>query len=394
MTDVATAKALKAFETAGREAAEQLDLSGLGLRRLPPELSTARDLKVLNLSGNRLRELPEGIGAFTCLERLDLGGNRLDALPPEIGRLQRLRQLDASDNQLASLPARLADCRQLEQVELGNNQLTDVAALASLRGPTLLDLSRNLLATVPALGCADTLATLDLAGNRLAELPGGIAEFSMLRRLDVSDNRLTHVATLEGLGLVEVYLDGNLLAEPPLAVTALPTLRRFSASRNPFGVMPEAETAPGSAAQTTALAAAMTKFTVSEKDPDTLNAFPAELFFAFTVLVNGASAAKVATELYFKRFNRYSVTLTLDDGAQLALHNLNRKAATSLLNRHAQAAGADSARLTFAPTDLGRVADFSAELLARTGSIDVVPNKVGQPNRRLHPAHRRSNHHG
>jgi hypothetical protein len=380
MTEIATAKALGAFDEAGRDVAEQLDLSGLGLRRLPQELFTAHDLKILDLSGNRLTELSDEISALNRLKRLDLGGNRLETLPSAIGRLEQLRHLDVSDNRLTSLPPELADCRLLESVELGNNLLTDVSALASHRHLTLIDLSRNRLTKLPALACADTLTTLDLANNSLEGIPDTLAAFNMLGHLDLSENCLTRVDALPRSGLLEIYLDGNFLTEPPLAVATQPTLRRFSASRNPFGALPEPVATPGAASQTTELTAAMREFTKSEQVPDHSNFSPPELLFAFSVVVNGVSAARLCIDLYFKRIKRYSVILKLADGTQMALHHLNRKAAMSLLYQHAEAARAGSARLTFASARLNRVADFTAELLARASSLDLVPD---DPNRQI-----------
>ncbi|HEX7635330.1 MAG TPA: hypothetical protein VF427_08640, partial [Noviherbaspirillum sp.] len=63
-------EALMEIEACLRGKETALDLSGLGLTRLPPE-----------------------IGQLTALTRLNLGGNQLSTLPTEIGQLTALTSL-------------------------------------------------------------------------------------------------------------------------------------------------------------------------------------------------------------------------------------------------------------------------------------------------------------
>lgn len=60
----------------------RLDLSGLGLTTLPPE-----------------------IGQLTALTRLDLSNNQLTSLPPETGRLTALTELFLHDNPALAIPS-------------------------------------------------------------------------------------------------------------------------------------------------------------------------------------------------------------------------------------------------------------------------------------------------
>jgi Leucine-rich repeat (LRR) protein len=67
---------------AGDEGWATLDLSGEGLKYLPPEIGNLTGLTWLWLSGNQLTALPPEIGNLTGLTDLDLDGNQLTALPP------------------------------------------------------------------------------------------------------------------------------------------------------------------------------------------------------------------------------------------------------------------------------------------------------------------------
>ena len=77
-----------------------LDLSGLGLTALPPEIAALTALKVLELNNNQLTALAPEIGALTALKELYLANNQLTALPPEIAALTALQRLDLDGNPL------------------------------------------------------------------------------------------------------------------------------------------------------------------------------------------------------------------------------------------------------------------------------------------------------
>jgi Leucine-rich repeat (LRR) protein len=85
------------IELAAASGSPSLDLSGMGLTKLPPEIGQLSQLQELNLEDNRLTELPPEIGQLTNLTRLNLRYNNLTSLPPEIWQLN-LKTLELVGN--------------------------------------------------------------------------------------------------------------------------------------------------------------------------------------------------------------------------------------------------------------------------------------------------------
>ena len=82
-------EALERIESAARTGKATLDLVGMDLTSLPPEIGELTNLTGLNLSDNQLTSLPPEIGKLTNLTELVLSGDRLTSLPPEIGKLTK-----------------------------------------------------------------------------------------------------------------------------------------------------------------------------------------------------------------------------------------------------------------------------------------------------------------
>jgi hypothetical protein len=132
-----------------------LDLSGMGLREIPPEVWDLTHLTQLDLSDNRLEVLPPEIARLANLERLYLDGNRLEALPPEIGQLSHLEWLDLDGNRLMTLPPEFARLQSLTHLQIQYNRWETFPGV-------ILELPN--------------LELLFLAGNRLGELPQSITQ--------------------------------------------------------------------------------------------------------------------------------------------------------------------------------------------------------------------------
>ena len=102
--------------------AQVLNLSGLGLTTIPPEVFELTNLKQLFLDSNKLTDLPQNVGQLTNLKVLSLSGNRLTTLPPELFELSGITGLWLDNNSLTAFPP---DLGKLIKAKIGyyNNPL-------------------------------------------------------------------------------------------------------------------------------------------------------------------------------------------------------------------------------------------------------------------------------
>lgn len=101
-----------------------LDVSSLGLTRIPEELGLCQALKRFDCNSNSLKEIPAVIftrAVFSKLEVLWCNYSDLNHLPKEIGQCSALRELYCNDNALTELPKELGQCSELKIVHCHNN---------------------------------------------------------------------------------------------------------------------------------------------------------------------------------------------------------------------------------------------------------------------------------
>jgi internalin A len=196
-----------------------MDLSGLGLTQVPPEIGKLTSLGWLDLSGNQLTSLPPEIGQLAVLVVLNASANHLTSLPPEIGQLSVLRQLWLNNNQLTSLPPEIGQLTALTQLYLQNNQLTSLPPeIGQLSVLKTLYLSDNQLTSLPPeIGQLSALTQLYLQNSQLTSLPPEIGQLSALTQLYLNDNQLTSLPTEIGQlsALTKLHLDNNQLTSLP-----------------------------------------------------------------------------------------------------------------------------------------------------------------------------------
>ena len=98
---------LRLIDEAATDGRPTLDLAGLEIDELPPEIGKLTNLKTLVLGlwdekrgsrGNNLKTLPDEIGQLTELRSLFLGHNQFVELPEVISELRKLRSLYLSHN--------------------------------------------------------------------------------------------------------------------------------------------------------------------------------------------------------------------------------------------------------------------------------------------------------
>lgn len=196
---VGTLQALRRGDLAGTR---KLDLAGLGLTEVPPEI----------------------LGLADTLEVLDLGRNALPTLPADFARLHRLKVLFLSGNPMERLPSALGDLPALGQL--------------GMRGAGLRE--------VPAESLPPALRWLTLTDNRIEQLPAALGERPALQKLMLAGNRLrTLPESLAGAPNLElIRLSANRFEALPPWLTDLPRLAWIAWSGNPLDHGGEAPQAP------------------------------------------------------------------------------------------------------------------------------------------------------
>jgi internalin A len=207
-------KALEKIETCRLGLKGILNLSGLGLSSLPPEIGQLTALTQLHLSSNELISLPPEIGQLTALTQLVVWGNQLSSLPPTICELTALTVLDLMGNQLSSLPPAIGELTALTVLDLMGNQLSSLP---------------------PEIGQLTALTVLDLMSNQLSSLPPEIGQITALTHLEISQNQLSSLPPEIGqlMALTVLDLAGNQLSSLPAWLKNLPKLERLFLHNNP-----------------------------------------------------------------------------------------------------------------------------------------------------------------
>ena len=221
-------EALKRIEACPRQQGTELNLGGLGLTRLPPEIGQLTNLTELYLQRNQLRTLPPQIGQLANLTELRFNNNQLRTLPPEIGQLANLMGLSLYNNQLTTLPPEIGQLAELTQLYLQSNQLTTLPPeIGQLTNLTELNLSENQLTTLPPeIGLLTNLTKLELSCNQLTNLPPEIGQLANLESLYLDNNQQTTLPPEIGLltKLTLLYLHGNQLGTLPSEIGQLAKL--------------------------------------------------------------------------------------------------------------------------------------------------------------------------
>jgi internalin A len=201
------------IEAAVLRSETKLDLSDLGIDRLPDSVRLPRQLTRLDLRRNKLSSLPDWIGKLSQLKELLVSENELATLPPSIGDLSALELLDLSYNQLNRLPVTIGQLDSLEQLFLSFNEMLNLPnAIGNLPRLYQLALAHNHFSSLPEAICnLSKLQLLSLADNNLTTLPEAIGSLTNLRVLDCDNNDLGYLpdALLEIGSLAELYLHGN-----------------------------------------------------------------------------------------------------------------------------------------------------------------------------------------
>jgi small GTP-binding protein len=267
-------EAVRRIHRAAEEKLTELDLSGLGLEELPPEIGKCTqveklvlgkfekrklvgnkltefpdavlqltNLKILNLSCNQITAIPEVIGQLSNLTQLLLNFTPITAIPEAIGQLSNLTQLNLHSNLITSIPEDLGQLSNLTQLDLSNNKITSIPkAIGQLSNLTQLDLRSNKITSIPEdLGQLSNLTVLFLGGNQITSIPEVLGQLSNLTILDLSINQITSISKDLGQlsNLIQLNLRENQITSIPEAIRQLSNLKQLYLGHNQITSIPE-----------------------------------------------------------------------------------------------------------------------------------------------------------
>ncbi|MCC3470985.1 MAG: leucine-rich repeat domain-containing protein [Microcoleus sp. PH2017_13_LAR_U_A] len=245
---------LQLIDKAADEGSTELDLAGLGLEELPPEIGKCTQLETLVLGkfdeekreslGNKLTEFPDVVLQLTNLKILSLFNNQITSIPEAIGQLLNLTQLDLRDNQITSIPEAIGQLSNLRVLSLFNNQITSIPeAIGQLSNLKQLDLRDNQITSIPeAIGQLSNLRQLFLWNNQITSIPEAIGLLSNLKQLDLRDNQITSIpeaiGQLSNLTALDLYR--NQITVIPEVIGQLSNLTQLRFDNNQITFIPDA----------------------------------------------------------------------------------------------------------------------------------------------------------
>jgi len=269
-----------------------ITLAGTGLKVIPPEINTLRNLQELKLSYNQITQV--GPLAFTgCLnlQELELNDNQIAQMDPQaFANCVSLLNLYLNSNRIAQVgPLAFTGCLRLQKLYLEHNQITQVDPQAFT-------------------GCP-TLAALRLDYNQIAQItPQTFASCPALMSLCLNNNQITQIdsqAFASCPALEELYLNNNQITLlDPQTFASCPALMSLSLNNNQITLLD-----PQTFASCPALMIlSLNNNQITLLDPQTFASCPVLLQLFLTnnpLLFADASDLQVHYYNTFKAFSRY-----------------------------------------------------------------------------------------
>ncbi|MEG4320267.1 MULTISPECIES: COR domain-containing protein [unclassified Microcoleus] len=244
---------LQLIDKAAEEGSTELDLAGLELEELPPEIGKCTQLETLVLGkfdekkgksiGNKLTEFPDVVLQLTNLKRLLIADNQITVIPDAIGQLSNLRELNLSDNHISVIPDAIGQLSNLTRLDLNSNQITVIPEdLGQLSNLSELSLSSNQITCIPEdLAQLSNLTWLDLSSNQITCIPEDLAQLSNLTLLHLGGNQITVIPEViaQLSNLLLLHLGGNQITVIPEVIAQLSNLTSLLLRDNQITVIPE-----------------------------------------------------------------------------------------------------------------------------------------------------------
>jgi internalin A len=206
----------------------QLDLSGLKISELPPELKELSFLKSLDFSGDYLRgslcqvsDL-EPLRGLTGLQNLDCSGTEVRDLEPlrdltslrtlfcrftEVSDLEPLRDLtslqnlDCGETKVSGLEP-LRDLTSLQNLNCLGTKVSNLEPLRDLKNLRHLDCTATKVSDFEPLRCLNSLKSLDCRFTEVSDL-GPLRDLKNLQHLDCSATKVSDFEPLRSLNSLQ-----------------------------------------------------------------------------------------------------------------------------------------------------------------------------------------------
>ncbi len=245
--------ALSLIHQAYEEGWEELDLSGMELTELPPEIGKLVQLRRLILGkwdavksdgiGNLLTQLPHELWELQQLEKLDVSYNQISVVPDLIGNLVNLTELSLWQNQISVIPDSVGNLVNLTMLAVGRNSISVFPdSIMNLIKLTSLDLQDNKIHTIPdSISKLVNLERLYLAKNQISLIPDSVTGLTKLTRLDLQRNLIHEIPDSASrlVKLTGLFLDRNLISVIPDSIVNLVNLKLIFLSYNQISEIPD-----------------------------------------------------------------------------------------------------------------------------------------------------------
>jgi len=164
------------------------------------------DLETVQKNLSMLGATPAGKHAYLRIDIADKGLTSLDA----IRSFQHLQFVNLSGNRLRSLEP-LGSLRCLLHLNASFNLLIRTQGFTAPDQLETVDMSYNLISDLGEWVVHKYLRELNIRGNFIERIGAGLSRNRELRMLDFSENHLSRIENLDGLGLHTLYLAQNRL---------------------------------------------------------------------------------------------------------------------------------------------------------------------------------------
>nr|WP_294945095.1 hypothetical protein [uncultured Mucilaginibacter sp.] len=174
---------------------KHLDISSMGLVRLPDEIKALSELSVLDVHGNKLDTLSASMAALKKLKKLNLSVNRFNHIPPVINNLRALRALDLDSNRLIDARIIADSLPMLEYLQLDTNNLIKLPdSLHRAKSLISLHISNNPFkdahAEMVRVSKISSLNDLDISDLNLSRLPNDFVNLKKLSTLNIDKDTI------------------------------------------------------------------------------------------------------------------------------------------------------------------------------------------------------------